>query len=317
MHDGVCAVASQDGGRTWKPGEITPLAHAAARVSVSPAAPDHAYLAAYEAGVYRTDDGGLTWRHLKSYPSDYAHSVLMHPEAPGTVYVGSEPASVFRSEDGGETWRECAAFRDVPESHRWFFHSETRASHVRDLRMAPHDPSRLYAGIEVGGVVGSSDDAASWRQLPGTHDDIHCIDLSAARPQTLYVATARGPYRRDDEGRHWELINEGLARPYTLHIAAAPDDADVVLVTVSRNAGRREPQFYRSTTGGRSWELIESLGQDEDMVVAFDWDRSDPERVYAGTDGGKLYCSQDRGLSWRPIPVTLSSVAVGALAVGP
>ena len=102
-----------------------------------------------------------------------------------------------------------------------------------------------------------------------------------------------------------------------MHIAAAPDDADVVLVTVSRNAGRREPQFYRSTTGGRSWELIESLGQDEDMVVAFDWDRSDPERVYAGTDGGKLYCSQDRGLSWRPIPVTLSSVAVGALAVGP
>jgi len=241
----------------------------------------------------------------------------MHPETPGAVYVGSEPASVFRSEDDGETWRECAAFRDVPEAHRWFFHSETRASHVRDLRMAPHDPSRLYAGIEVGGVVGSSDGAASWRQLPGTHDDIHCIDLSAARPQTLYVATARGPYRSDDEGKHWELINEGLARPYTLHIAAAPDDADVVLVTVSSNAGRREPQFYRSTTGGRSWELIEALGQDEDMVVAFDWDRRDPERVYAGTDSGKLYCSQDRGLSWRPIPVALSSVAVGALAVGP
>jgi photosystem II stability/assembly factor-like uncharacterized protein len=131
------------------------------------------------------------------------------------------------------------------------------------------------------------------------------------------VATARGPYRSDDEGQHWALINEGLQRPYTLHIAAAPDDADVVLVTVSRSAGRHEPQFYRSSTAGQSWDLIESLGNDHDMVVAFDWDTSAPERVYAGTDSGKLYWSQDRGLSWAPIPVELSSVAVGALAVGP
>jgi photosystem II stability/assembly factor-like uncharacterized protein len=317
MHDGVCVVTSEDGGQTWQQGNILPLAHAAARLSVSPAAPDHAYLAAYEAGVYRTHDGGLTWQHLASYPSDYAHSVLMHPQAAATVFVGSEPATIFRSQDDGASWQECKSFRDVPEAKQWFFHSDTRASHVRDLRMAPHDANCLYAGIEVGGMVGSRDSAASWRQLPGTHDDIHCIDLSAARPQTLYVATARGPYRSDDEGQHWALINEGLQRPYTLHIAAAPDDADVVLVTVSRSAGRHEPQFYRSSTAGQSWDLIESLGNDHDMVVAFDWDTSAPERVYAGTDSGKLYWSQDRGLSWAPIPVELSSVAVGALAVGP
>jgi photosystem II stability/assembly factor-like uncharacterized protein len=317
MHDGVCAITSLDGGQTWCQGQMAPLAHAAARLAVSPAAPDHAYLAAYEAGVYRTHDGGLTWQHVPSYPSDYAHSVVMHPQVADTVYVGSEPATVFRSQDDGETWQECTAFRKVPEAQQWFFHSDTRASHVRDLRMAPHDPGRLYAGIEVGGVVGSRDAAASWRQLPGTHDDIHCIDLSAARPQTLYVATARGPYRSDDEGEHWALINQGLQRPYTLHIAAAPDDADTVLVAVSRNAGRHNPQFYRSTTGGQSWDLIESLGNDDDMVVAFDWDPGAPGRVYAGTDSGKLYWSQDRGLSWQQIPVNLSSVAVGALVVSP
>ena len=317
MHDGVCTVTSSDGGQTWQQGRITPLAHAAARLSVSATQPQRAYLAAYESGVYRTDDGGLTWTPLTSYPSDYAHSVLVHPQEAQTLYVGSEPATIFRSSDGGAAWEECTGFGAVPEAQNWFFHAETREAHVRDLRMVPHNPDHFYAGIEVGGVVRSHDGAATWQQLPGTHDDIHCISLSAARPQTVYVATARGPYRSDDEGAHWELINDGLQRPYTLHIAAAPDDEELVLVSVSRNAGRQEPQFYRSTTGGRVWQRIEALGDDADMVVAIDWDPEDSQRVYAGTDRGGLFCSIDRGVSWQPLPVRLSTVAVGALAVGP
>ena len=101
-------------------------------------------------------------------------------------------------------------------------------------------------------------------------------------------------------------------------IAAAPDDADLVLVTVSENARRKSPQFYRSTDGGQTWQLVEGLGsgeEAEDMVVAFEWDPQSPERVYAGTDGGKLYASNDRGETWQQLPVTLPSVAVGALAV--
>lgn len=316
MHDGVCTVSSTDGGQTWLQGPVTPLRHAVARLAVSPTQPQRAYLAAYEAGAYRSDDGGQTWHRLSSYPSPYAHSVLVHPQEPHTLYVGSEPAAIFRSHDGGATWQECASFRTVPEAPQWFFHAETRQAHVRDLRMAPHDASRLYAGIEVGGVVGSRDGSATWQQLPGPHDDIHCIHLSAARPQTVYVATARGPYRSDDEGRHWERINAGLQRPYTLHIAAAPDDAEVVLVSVSDNARRQQPQLYRSMSGGRTWHVVEALAGDDDMVVAFDWDAHDPQRVYAGTDHGKLFWSHDHGVSWQSIPIQLPTVAVGALVVG-
>ena len=110
MHDGVCALSSTDAGKTWQQGQVTPLAHAAARLSTSATAPQRAYLAAYEAGVYRTDDGGLTWRHLASYPSDYAHSVLVHPQDAQTVYVGSEPATVFCSRDGGGAGKNVLAF---------------------------------------------------------------------------------------------------------------------------------------------------------------------------------------------------------------
>ena len=318
MHDGVCAVISDDGGKSWKQGPVKPLAHAAARLSASPVARSRAYLAAYEAGVYRTDDGGITWDHLGSYPTEYAHSVLAHPDDGEAVYVGSEPAEIWRSADCGATWDEFDAFRAVPEATQWGFHSPTRDSHVRDLRAAPGSVECLYAGIEVGGMVRSGDGGSSWKQLSGLNDDIHCVNLSANRADRIYVATAVSPYRSDDGGETWEMINVGLDRRYALHIAAAPDDADLVLVTVSENARRGNPKFYRSTDAGRSWDLVPGVGEGEnptDMMVAFDWDPQEPNTVYGGTDGGKLYRSADRGATWEALPVDVGTVAVGALAV--
>ena len=315
--DGVSALNSNDGGRTWQQGKITPLTSAAARLSVSPVDPGRAYLAAYEAGVFRTDDGGATWLRLNSYPTEYAHSVMAHPEERGTVYVGSEPAAVFRSHDGGDAWEECVGFQAVPESEKWFFHSETRDSHVRDMKMVPNNPEVIYAGIEVGGMVRTRDGAVNWEQLEGMDDDIHFVNLSAANPRRVYVATAVAPFRSDDGGDSWERINTGLERTYTLHISAAPNDADLVLVTVSSNAGRSNPQFYRSTDGGQHWQLVDAIGCDDDMVVAIDWDPAESNRVYAGTDQGKIFCSGDGGLTWEALPVNLPGLAIGSLVVGP
>ena len=103
-HDGVSALSSSDGGKTWEASKRTPLSHAASRLAASSSNPQRAYLAAYESGMYRTDDGGTTWQHLATYPSDYAHSVLVHPDDHQRVYVGSEPATIFSSRYGGETW---------------------------------------------------------------------------------------------------------------------------------------------------------------------------------------------------------------------
>ena len=201
MHDGVCAVSSHDGGKTWQRGPVTQLPHAAARVAVSPVDPKRAWLAAYEAGVYRTDDGGATWwAHVESYPTDYAHSVLADPANADAVLVGSEPATLFRSEDAGDSWSECKGFRDVPESSNWGFHAPTRDSHVRDLVVSPGDANLLYAGIEVGGVVRSTDGGNSWQQLPGLDDDIHCLHLGTDKQQRVYVATASAPFRSNNGG---------------------------------------------------------------------------------------------------------------------
>ena len=98
-------------------------------------------------------------------------------------------------------------------------------------------------------------------------------------------------------------------------MSAVKDDADLVLVTVSSNAGRQNPQFYRSTDGGRRWQLIEAVGSQDDMVVAIDWDPIIENQVYAGTDGGKIYRSNDGGQQWEPVPVQLPKIAIGAMVV--
>ena len=68
MHDGVCAIRSSDGGKSWSQGSVTPLAHAAARLTVSPGASQWRYFAAYKMGVYRTEDGGRAGEVLTPIP---------------------------------------------------------------------------------------------------------------------------------------------------------------------------------------------------------------------------------------------------------
>ena len=317
MHDGVCILTSTDGGKTWQQGNVTPIEHASSRFSVSPSDPSRAYLAAYESGVYRTNDGGFTWDHLSSPPCEYAHSVVVHPGDPDLVHVGGEPASIFRSNNGGETWDDCLAFKQVPESRDWFFHSETRYSHVRDMRLAPHNPDWIYAGIEVGGIVRTRDGGNTWQQLSGTDADVHYLNMSPSRPATVYAATAAGPYRSDDAGDNWQAIHNGLERHYTVPIMAAPDDDRHVLVAVANNAGRKGAQAYKSSNAGDDWQRLVGLGSDDDMAVAFAWDPINPEQVYVGTDSGRLFASVDRGRTWSPLEIKLPSLAVGALSASP
>ena len=316
-HDGVLALTSRDGGRTWSQGPVTQLEHAAAKIAASRTKPERAYLAAYESGIYRTDDGGGSWRHLDRYPTEHAHSVVVHPDDPDTIYVGSEPAMVFRTHDGGETWEACEGIARVPESSTWSFHAEGRHAHVRDLALAPDHPDWLYAGIEVGGLVRSKDAGATWEALAGTDPDVHTLTFAAAQPGTMYAGTGRGPFRSRDCGESWEPIGEGLDKRYTLPILAAPDDAERVLLGVADSARRKAAQAWLSLDAGQTWGEPSGLGAPDDMVVAYVWDPTNPARVYAGSDYGRIYVSHDQGTRWEQADVRLPRVAVGAMAASP
>ncbi|PZC48745.1 MAG: Uncharacterized protein C1O27_000114 [Chloroflexi bacterium] len=315
LHDGVVTLTSDDGGVSWRQGPVTPIAHAAAKITTCPSDPKRAYLAAYEAGVYRSDDFGVAWWRLDSYPTTHAHSLAAHPSNADILYVGSEPASVFVTMDGGSTWDECSAFREVPEAGQWSFHWEGRHGHVRDLRMAPYDPNIIFAGIEVGGVIRSMDGGRNWKQLVGLDPDVHTIQIDSVHRGTVLVATAAGPYRSEDNGDSWEYVDSGLERSHTIPLAMSPDDPERVLVGAASSARRQDAEPYLSINGGRDWRRLEGVGSSDDMVVAWTWDPAEPSRAYAGTDAGKIYASSDHGESWRLLDVALPRVAVGALAV--
>jgi len=313
---GICQVVSTADGKAERLGSMTSLPHAVARLAVCQTQPQIVYMAAYEGGIWRSDDGGGTWHQLRSYPVAHAHSVVVDPHDAAVVYVGSEPAAIFHSRDGGATWQECQGFRAVPESKHWHFYAP-RHAHVRDLVMAADNPQRLYAGLEVGGIVRSTDGGDTWQQLHGPYEDVHSLSVTPAQPQTLYAATARQPWRSDDGGETWTAIGDGLPHRYIVPIAAAPDHPDVVLVSCSTSFQRQTGFLARSTDAGRRWQTATWPGPQDDMVIAIAWDAAEPRQVFAGTDGGSLYRSTDQGASWQALPVTLDSVAVGGLLVMP
>jgi hypothetical protein len=96
---GVCQIVSAADGAAELVGSMTPLPHAVARLAVCQTQPRIVYLAAYEGGMWRRDDGGGAWRQLRSFPVEHAHSVAVDPHDAAVVYVGSEPATIFRSRD--------------------------------------------------------------------------------------------------------------------------------------------------------------------------------------------------------------------------
>ena len=247
MHDGVCAVSTDDGGKTWKQSPVHSLEHAAARLSACSSEPNNAYLAAYESCLFRTTNGGDTWQRLDSYPSIYAHSVVVDPQNPRLVYAGSEPASIYRSRDGGDSWEECAGFRAVPESSDWGFHAPTRDSHVRDLRMSPDNPRQMFAGVEVGGIIRSDDGGDTWQQLQGTNDDVHCLDMSPDRPPQRVRSDRPGSLSQRRQRRHLDPHQQGLgAHLHPPHRCGPP-----TTLTLSWSPSRPTPGVTSPSFTGR------------------------------------------------------------------
>src|SRR5215217_1661479 len=129
-------------------------------LAVDPADPDVVYAGLRESGVRRTADGGGSWAEL-TLPEPGVFSLAVSA-ADGAVYAGTEPSRLFRSDDRGESWRELEALLELPSRPTWSFPPRPWTSHVRWIAPSPHDAKLLLVGIELGGLMRSSDGGASW-----------------------------------------------------------------------------------------------------------------------------------------------------------
>src|SRR5262245_30853486 len=301
--DGIARLDEVGGGWTV---ELFLRGTSAQCVASDPADPDTLYAGLREGGVRRSNDGGLTWADC-ALPEAGVFSVAVSA-ADGAVYAGTEPSRLFSSDDGGESWRELEALLELPSRPTWSFPPRPWTSHVRWIAPSPHEADLILVGIELGGLMRSSDGGGSWQDhRPGAQPDVHSLAWHPRVPGRAYEAGGGGAALSTDAGESWQPADEGRDRHYTWSVAVDPDDPDCWYVSASTGPfaahGPRGPQarIYRRR-GGQPWEplaggLPEPLPAMPYALVATD------ARLFAGLADGQLWQSRDRGDHWTALQI--------------
>jgi photosystem II stability/assembly factor-like uncharacterized protein len=308
-------------GNAWT---VTPLLEGvgAQCLAIDPDNPRRLYTGTFENGVYRSLDAGDTWEAVnEGIPHERVLSVAVSPSRASTginaVYAGTEPSSVYVSEDDGKTWRDLPALRDLPSAPTWSFPPRPWTSHVRWIAPSWHDPDLLFAGIELGGVMRSTDGGETWEdRKPGSYHDSHCVLAHPKDGSRVYEAAGGGVAMSDDAGETWREVDEGMDRHYVWGLALNPDDPDLWYVSATFNAsyahrrgGDAQAHIYRKR-GDQPWQALGGgLPQPlPEMPYALLVPRDQANHVYAGTREGTIYFSEDQGDSWRALDVSLRSL---------
>src|SRR5579872_5154573 len=166
---------SPDGGESWKRagGELWNESRVYG-LTVHPAEPRTVFAGAND-GIYRSTDGGAAFKHLDTPMNGVdVWRIAIDPVDPAIMYAGARPAALFRSRDGGRSWQKCAA--EIAEEC-----PNVRIPRVTALTVDPSDHRTVWAGIEVDGVLRSTDSGESWSRISreGIPDpDIHDIAVT-------------------------------------------------------------------------------------------------------------------------------------------
>jgi hypothetical protein len=322
---------SDDAGRVWTPVFDGPPSGSIGALAVAPSNPDVIYAGAGEAdmrsdiswgdGMYRSSDGGRSFRSIGLRDSRQIGRILVDPGNPDVVLVaalghgfGPNPErGVFRSADGGGSWQRVL-YRDD-------------ATGAIDLAADPGDPRTVYAALwnvrrppwstyaplggPGGGLFQSNDGGLTWQELAGH-------GLPAGPLGRIGLAVAGGPpgpsggpggsghrvyaliddprqpglYRSDDAGRSWRRVCADprlTSRPwYFGGVTADPRDPDTVYVA--------DVSLYRSRDGGQSFQAIKG-GPGGDDYHSLWIDPADPGRMILGGDQGAVV-SVDGAATW-------------------
>ena len=273
---------------------------------------------AFGDGVYRSDDGGASWKNMGLKDSQHISEIIVDPTDSNTVYVASQgplwspggERGLFKTTDGGATWT------NVLSDGEW--------TGVTDVVMDSRDPQVLYAAtwqhhrtvaavIDGGpetGIYKTSDGGSNWTRLekglPKGNMGKIGLAISPQDPDVVYAVIELdnrkgGTWRSANRGASWEkrsdAVSGGTGPHYYQELEASPHAFDRIYILDTR--------MQVSDDGGKTFRRVKNKAKHVDNhALAFRPD--DPDWLLVGTDGG-LYETFDLAENWRFIanlPVT-------------
>jgi photosystem II stability/assembly factor-like uncharacterized protein len=308
---------STDGAQTWSP--IFDKEGSGDIGSIAVANSDHntIYVGTGEAcirgnishgdGVYKSQDGGKSWKNVGLKDSRAIGKVIVNPTNPDIVFVAAlghpygpnSERGIFRTTDGGKTWEKV-------------LYKDENTGGI-DVAFDPHNPNVLFAALwqarrtswnmsdggPGSGLYRSGDGGSTWKRLEehglpkGPYGRIG-IAVGANSDRVYALIEARNPdgglYRSDDGGESWDFVNPSHSlwqRPwYYMHIIADPRDENVVYIM--------DVEAFKSTDGGHLFNKVKvPHGDNHGLWI----DPRDTRRMIASNDGG-VTITLDGGKSW-------------------
>jgi photosystem II stability/assembly factor-like uncharacterized protein len=301
-HLGPTVFRSTDFGRTWKEA-AKPPAFAKASDNGNGRAVDHTfwltpchanepnawYAGTSPQGLFRSDDGGVTWEPFSMINDDPRYRTWM-----GSVQDGTP---------------------DGPKLH--------------SIIVDPRDPAHLYFAMSGGGVHESTDGGRTFAPIVNgmqvvegfdpstvTFHDPHCVRICPSNPDRLYQQNHCGIYRLDRPSTQWVRIGKNMPKqvgdigfPMVVH----PRDADTAWVfpmdgqTVwPRTSPDGKPAAFVTRNGGTTWRRLDAGLPRKDAWwtvkrQAMTADTQNPVGLYFGTTSGELWMSRNEGRRWACI----------------
>jgi photosystem II stability/assembly factor-like uncharacterized protein len=323
-HSVVTVFKSTDGGAIWNEanaglpgGGIGDDSFAfGSAFAIDPKSPSTVYVSRLNSGVYKSTNGGASWRPANSgmpmnNPGDFRSccvtGVMIDPQNPNTLYVSSRNGVIFKSTNGGATWNAVSSVLPSP------FLLQLGPGY-KVLAIDPQRTGTLYAATQ-NGVSKSTDGGASWR---AASSGLRAAPVSsvAINPQISSFIYA-GNLLTTDAGKSWFALSSGL--PFGVVLAIDPLTPGTVYAGRTTDGDSCSGSIFKSLDGGQSWmDTRGGAGCLSAMVI----DPQSPSTVYAGSSyRGIVYKTADGGTSWSAMNTGLSGgpsgVYVSTLAIDP